>query len=158
MNRAARRQALAATLSAYFDIQRLSALSAAYVYGAALPSLVLWVHAGHPLPRLVTLTAALVWAACAAMAGFCAVAAWRRHEQLAVALPERVVRVRFTPDSGWPSVSALLIHLCALASVLLWLNVVSPGLVSPNTLKLSASGWLLLLAAALGNRWLEHLL
>ncbi len=154
------REALATVLGAHFEVQRLSARGAACVYAGAVPSLILWVHAWHLLSGPVVRCAVLIWAGCAVLGLAFAASAWGRHRRLERSVPEaeRVVRVRFAPAPDWPSVSSILIGFSVIASGILWLHALFPGLVSQGVLQLSANGWAFLMAATIGNKWLERLL
>jgi hypothetical protein len=153
------REALTAALSAHFAVERLGSAGVAYLYASALPSLVLWVHGWHPLPGLVVWLAVLGWGSFGCLAAVFSWAAWRSQARLAAALPEarRVVRVQFSPVEPVPLASSLLLLLSVGASAVLWANGVAPGLVAPDILSLSTKAWVLLVAAALGNRYLEAL-
>jgi hypothetical protein len=153
------RDALGSVLSAHFDHGRLGAASRAYLYASAVPSLVLWLHAWRPLPGLLVWIAGLVWGACGLLAGICSWGAVRSRQRLAAALPraQRVVRIQFSAAESGSMSSSLLLLLSVAASSVLWLHDVAPGLVTPAVLALDAKAWALLLAAALGNRYVEAL-
>jgi hypothetical protein len=156
---AAPRQAHESVLSAHFAHARLSASGLAYLYGSALPSLVLWVHAWHPLPDLLVWLAALGWGSCAILAGVCGWAAWKCRARIAAALPDSrsVARVEFSPADPAPAASSFLLLLSITAGGVLWLHGLAPGLVAPGLVVLGTRAWALLVAAALGNRYVEAL-
>jgi len=153
------RNALESALAAHFAVERLGSASFAYLYASCAPSLALWIHAWHPLPDLVTWFAVLGWGSCGCLALTFAVGAWRQRARLFAALPEaqRAARLEFTPGEPVAQVSSLLLLLSTVASSILWVHGLAPALVTANALSLGAKAWILLFAAALGNRYIEHL-
>jgi hypothetical protein len=154
-----RREALESALSAHFAIERLGSASFAYLYASCVPSLVLWINAWYPLPDLVTWFAVLIWASCGCLAVSFALGAWRQRARLLAALPEaqRAARLEFTPEEPVAQVSSLLLLLSAAASSVLWAHGLAPVLITASALSIGAKAWMLLFAAALGNRYIERL-
>lgn len=154
-----RRNALESALAAHFAIERLGSASFAYLYASTVPSLVLWIHAWHPLPDLVTWFAVLIWGSCEFLAVSFAIGAHRQRRRLFVVLPEaqRAARLEFAPEEPVAQVSSLLMLLSAAASGVLWAHGVAPALVSASALSIGARAWVLLFAAALGNRYIERM-
>lgn len=153
------RAALHDALGAYFAVESLGSSSLAYLYASAVPSLFLWVHAWHPLPNLVAWFAALAWGSCGCLAVSFGVGAWRSRARLIAALPQarRAASLELAPGEPVAMVSSLLLLLSVIASSLLFLHGLAPGLVSVNALALDEKAWILLVTAALGNRYVERL-
>jgi hypothetical protein len=153
------REALATVLAAHFDRGRLSAAGVAYLYATMLPSAVLWVHAWHPLPDLAVWLAVLGWGSCGWLAVVCGWGAWRCRGRLRAALEHSrsMAHVRFAPADAEPLGSSFLLLLSVSASAILWLHGLAPTLVTPALVVLGGRAWALLLAAALGNRYVEAL-
>jgi hypothetical protein len=153
------REALESALCAHFAHARLSAAGMAYLYGSAVPSVVLWLHAWHPLPELLVWFAVLGWGSCAILAGVCSWGAWRCRTQVLAALPHArsIARVELSPVDSGPAASSFLLLLSITAGGVLWLHGLAPGLIAPGLVILGTRAWALLLAAALGNRYVEAL-
>jgi hypothetical protein len=153
------REALEIVLSAHCDHGRLSAAGLAYLYATIVPSAVLWVHAWHPLPDLAVWFAVLGWGSCGCLALVCGWGAWRSQSRLKAALTHArpAASVQFAPADSEPLGSSFLLLLSVSASTVLWLHGIAPSLLTPALLGLGSRAWTLLLAAALGNRYIEAL-
>jgi hypothetical protein len=145
-------------LAAYFAVQRLEAESRRSLHRTVMPSLLLWVHAWRPLPDLLVWSALMIWATFAALAVVLAACAIPRRARLQAALPEaqQVVRLHFAPARTGRVASALFFYLAIAVSVLLWLHAAVPHLVGRDVASMAARSWVLLLAAAAANRYLER--
>ena len=151
-------QALETVLGAYFGAQRIEAEGRRYRHASAMPSVVLWIHAWHPLPDLVAWLAVLGWGMCLALAVALGAAAISRRARVQAMVPEarRVVRLQFAPERGAPAASALLFHLALAASAALWLHALAPHALRPAAVAIAAKSWALLIAAALANKYFER--
>jgi hypothetical protein len=150
--------ALQSALARYFAARQLQATAALYLYGAAMPTLVLWVNAWHPLADLVTWFAALGWAMCVVMTLSLTVASHQRRLPLFDARPEwnRVARLHFAPSRDTlPHASTILIGLAAATSIALWLHAVAPSLLGAGVLQTSSKTWIVFVAGAVVSRILE---
>jgi hypothetical protein len=157
---AAGEKALADALRALFASQRLSCATVAYAHGAALPSLVLWVHAQLPLPSLIVWIAVLGWAVCTLLALSLGIAARQQRTRLKALLPgtRRVARLEFPAHEGRPAASSILSSLAVVAAGPLWIHGLAPPLHHVFSPLLAASGvcWLELATLSLGAKCLEH--
>jgi hypothetical protein len=150
------RQALARVLADAFAVHRLRAIGSTSLNAAALPTLVLWIHALVPLPAPVMWVALVAWPACAVLAITCIAAEGgaRRRLEAARPLSRRVARISFAPAAP-PSRSAILGFLAAASSALIWLEAVAPALVAPEAGAIFRTTWALLVAAAVLARYCD---